>query len=529
MVTSVDAPTLKGWLHDGAEIALLDVREHGQYGEAHLFYGVPLPYSRLEADIERLAPRRSVRVVLYDDGESGVAQRAARRAEALGYTNVHVLQDGVAGWLRGGYRLFAGVNVPSKTFGELVEHEYDTPRIGAAELKAMMDRGEDLVVVDGRPFSEYHKMNIPGSISCPNGELALRIGVIAPDPRTKVIVNCAGRTRSIIGAQTLATFGIANPVYALENGTQGWFLAGLELERGSERRHPDAPPAAQVGELARRAAELAERYGVPEVDARTLRTWRDDASRTTYLLDVRTREEFIASHLPGSVHAPGGQLVQATDQWVGVRNARLVVVDAEGVRARLTAIWLRQLGHDVHVLRDGIVAALGAHVREHRSDAVLPQLEEIDAARLHELVSRGECVAVDLRAGMSYRRAHVPGSRWSIRPRIAAAVGDWKGPVVLIADEPLIARATAVDLAEAGIVETSMLRGSFEAWRAAGLPSETTPDRPADAECIDYLFFVHDRHDGNAEAARRYLAWELDLVKQLDAQELGAYRIVNAS
>ena len=127
---TVDPKTLKNWLHDGAEIAFFDVREHGQYGEGHPFYAVPLPWSRFELDLERLAPRPGVRMVLLDDGD-GVAQRAAARAQALGYSNVHVLDGGAPAWKQAGFQLFAGVNVPSKTFGELVEHACDTPRITA--------------------------------------------------------------------------------------------------------------------------------------------------------------------------------------------------------------------------------------------------------------------------------------------------------------------------------------------------------------------------------------------------------------
>ena len=178
---TVDPKTLKNWLHDGAEIAFFDVREHGQYGEGHPFYAVPLPWSRFELDLGRLAPRPGVRMVLLDDGD-GVAQRAAARAQALGYSNVHVLDGGAPAWKQAGFQLFAGVNVPSKTFGELVEHACDTPRITAEELVAMKQRGDDFVIVDGRPWSEYRKMNIPGGICCPNGELALRIGQLAPDP-----------------------------------------------------------------------------------------------------------------------------------------------------------------------------------------------------------------------------------------------------------------------------------------------------------------------------------------------------------
>ena len=129
-------------------------------------------------------------------------------------------------------------------------------------------RSENFVIVDGRPFAEYRKMSIPGGICCPNGELALRIQDIAPDPRTKIVVNCAGRTRSIIGAQTLLDLGVPNPVYALENGTQGWFLAGLELEHGAQRHYADRVGVADIGALQARARHFAERPRRPLCGAR---------------------------------------------------------------------------------------------------------------------------------------------------------------------------------------------------------------------------------------------------------------------
>ena len=131
MVTEIDAPTLKAWLSDGSEIALIDVREAGQFGEAHPFFAIPLPYSRFELGLWQLVPNPAVRLVLCDDGD-GVAERAARRAEELGYRNLHILAGGAPAWGRAGYTLYAGVNVPSKTFGELVEHRRHTPHISAA-------------------------------------------------------------------------------------------------------------------------------------------------------------------------------------------------------------------------------------------------------------------------------------------------------------------------------------------------------------------------------------------------------------
>src|SRR6185295_7968769 len=214
MAAKIDAPTLKGALSDGREIALIDVREHGQFGEGHPFFAVPLAYSRFELGLPALVPNACVRLVLCDAGD-GVAERAADRAEALGYGNVAVLAGGVGAWQAAGYTLYAGVNVPSKTFGELVELARHTPRLSADNVAAMCAERQNVVIVDGRPFAEYSKMNIPGGICCPNGDLTLRIHAIAPDAKTTIIVNCAGRTRSIIGAQMLIDFGVPNPVYAL--------------------------------------------------------------------------------------------------------------------------------------------------------------------------------------------------------------------------------------------------------------------------------------------------------------------------
>jgi len=519
---TVTAAQLRRMLHDGAEIALLDVREAGQFGESHLFFAVPLPYSRLELDVARLVPRRSTRIVLCDDGELGVAALAARRLEAADYDNVSVLDGGTRAWARAGYPLFAGVNVPSKAFGELVEHACHTPRVTAQELARMQAAGEDVVVVDGRPFSEYRRMNVPGGVCCPNAELPYRIGEIVTRPQTKIVVNCAGRTRSIIGAQTLINFGVPNPVYALENGTQGWFLAGLDLERGASRRYPQNVDEKRLPALQTRARALAGRFNVDFVNATLVRQWLGDPQRTTYLCDVRTPEEFAAGSIPGALHAPGGQLIQATDQWLGVRNGRVVLIDSEGVRAPVVASWLKQLGCDVFVLKDGVRSGLEA---PEAAPPPLPALPAKSRADLRRALEAGACTPFDLRASRDFRKAHIPRSRWSTRARLAADARNESHPIVLVAEDPGVARLAAIDLFETGVTDVKTLEGGFAAWMAAGLPVESSPENPPDAECVDHLFFVHDRHAGNREAMKQYLAWETGLIAQLDAQDKASFRI----
>ncbi len=270
MTQQVDAATLKQMITDGDELALLDVREDGQFGEGHMLFAMPIPYSLLEARLGTQLPRLSTRTVLVDAGD-GVAERAAARMTALGYSNVAILPGGIDAWATAGYEVFKGVNVPSKAFGEVVEHAAHTPSISAEELHAMFDRNEDLVVVDGRTPEEFHRMNIPRGMSVPNAELIYRIHDIAPSPDTTVVVNCAGRTRSIIGAQTLINAGIPNKVVALRTGTMGWSLGGYQLEHGNVRSFPEVSPEG-LEKAKAMAAAMAEAYGILRIDQATLNT-----------------------------------------------------------------------------------------------------------------------------------------------------------------------------------------------------------------------------------------------------------------
>lgn len=507
---------IQEWLYDGNELAFLDVREHGLYGEGHPLFSTPLPYSRLELDIARLVPRLSTRVVLLDDDES-IARKAAQRLAVLGYDNVHIAQGGAKGWKDAGYVLFAGVNVPSKTFGELVEHACHTPSISARDLSRMMAEGQKLVVLDGRPYNEYRKMNIPGAVCCPNGELAYRIHDLVPDDDTPIVINCAGRTRSIIGAQTLLNLGIRNPVFALENGTQGWFLEGLSLEHGSDRKYRDVTGTEQARA---RSQQLAGHLDVPFVEGRTVARWQAEGDRSVFLCDVRTEEEFAKGTLPGAQHTPGGQLIQATDQYVGVRRARIVVFDDDGTRAPVVAGWLSQMGHDAHVLNEPLTEALKLQWPARRSPE-LPSLPRMTARAVYDTLEKGGCTVVDVRASASYRAGHIPGAVWAIRPRIAAQLQGRKPPFIFVADDPVIAASAAAELSAKPCF---LLEGGIEAWDTAGFPIMATPDTPPDSERIDYLFFVHDRHDGNREAARQYLAWETGLLEQLEPRERETFK-----
>jgi rhodanese-related sulfurtransferase len=335
------------------EIALLDIRHEAAFATGHPLFAANMAADRIALEAVARLPRKDVPIVLYDAGERLVAQ-AADRLAALGYTDIRQLGGGVQAWQAVGYELFIDVNSYAKAFGELVESRRHTPSLPAEEVAALMADGANIAILDVRRFDEYATMNIPGSVSVPGAELVLRAGRVAPDPETTIIVNCAGRTRSIIGTQSLINAGVANKVMALRNGTIGWTLAKRDLEHGASRR-------GEVGLIAgaeTSAREVAYRAGVRHLSPDEALALERHTHRTLYRFDVRTAEDYAAGHLRGFRHYPGGQLVQEIDMAAPVRGARILLTDDRGVRADMTASWLAQMGWETYVLEGGYIGTL---------------------------------------------------------------------------------------------------------------------------------------------------------------------------
>jgi rhodanese-related sulfurtransferase len=513
-IRRIDPATLARWLTDGGELALLDAREDGEFGAAHPFWGVPFSLSKREMRAGALLPRLAVRIVCIDDG-SGLAETLAGWLDGIGATDVSVLDGGTKAWAEAGYVLFSGMNVPSKAFGEWVEHHYGTVSVDPHQLADWQASGRRMVVLDSRTHEEFVRMTIPGAISVPGGELAYRIGDLAPDPETLVVVNCAGRTRSILGAESLRRAGIPNEVVALRNGTMGWELAGLRCANGRTDRYPAGTPQS-VPLALERAARFADASGVRVIDEAALADMQADTGRTLYLLDVRDPSEFAAAHRPGSRNAPGGQLVQATDAWIGVRGARVVLLDDTGVRARMTGAWLRQMGHrDVFVLPGGDMRAPQPEPPiADGADAV----RQISVLGLQNLLDTGDrTVIVDLARSLDFREGHIPGAVWAIRTRLHV-LADTLGAadhVVLTSPDGAMARLAAAEAASLSKAEVRVLEGGTAAWHEFGRPLVKDRTNPPDAACVDVYLRPYDRNEGVEEAMHAYLSWEIALVDEI--------------
>lgn len=497
MAQSITPAQLDDMFRGNAPFALIDVREPGEYNASHLPGSSLIPRRLLEFDLPAAVPHPDTLTVLCDDDGRRVS-RAVATVTAMGFSNVAWLDGGLNRWMSLDYPTEWGVNVPSKDFGEKVEVVHHVPEIDAIELKTRMDRGDKMVILDTRTPEEYRRFCIPGGRSLPGGELALRITDITADldPDTTVVVNCAGRTRSIIGTRILQRMGLDCEVVGLKNGTSGWVLAGYELESGADRDILPGVSSEGIAAAEAYADRCAAEDGVRLLDVSGLDNLvaRSAAEESVYFIDVRTAEEYAAGHIPGFRWFPGGQCVQRSDDVAVVKNAPIVFCCDGKARATLTASWYRQLGYGEVYALDGGAGAWAAAGRELESGtgvgarfdgsvggasesalltAARQSVPTLTAQELHD--SPPDAILfVD--TSQDFARGHVPGSRWVPRGWLEWQAGEQvpatdAGVVVTCVDgrQSLLAAAT---LRQLGYTNVAALTGGITAWRAARLPVE---------------------------------------------------------
>jgi len=521
-VNAIQAPALKAAFADGLEIALLDAREEVPFDQRHLLMAACVPLGQLEIQIDALVPRRDTRVVWCDDG-GDLAEAAAVRMANYGYTNVHTLSGGIDAWEQAGYPMYSGIHVPSKAFAEVVEHEAQTPSISAHELQQLIDDCADMVILDSRTYEEYHGNSIPGAISVPGAELVYRFKDLVPSEHTLVVVNCGGRTRSIIGAQALINAGFSNKIVSLRNGTQDWHLGGFEVIVGAERRAPavsDSGLAAALDATRRIAAQ----FSIETIDADILQRWRAEShGQNLYVLDVRTPQEYERGHLPGTRLAPGGQLVQETDCFLGVWGARVVLVDDNGVRAAGAASWLKQMGWKDVVTHQFDPSSTELDSGPWRPRVLVPadgQAQAVDFIDAHDLQSQlgdSNVIVVDLSSSRAYTQAHIPGAWFALRTYLAQALEVLPSAPTLVFScaTGALAQLAAQDLqSSAKFARVRALAGGNIAWRDAGFAFESGAQHMA-SKPDDIRLKAREMGTNIEDAMRAYLAWEIELVNQM--------------
>ena len=516
MADRVAPETLQQLLEGSAQFALIDVREAGEYNSSHIPGASLIARRQLEFLISHAMPFKGTQVVLCDD-DGRRAHLAAATLERLGYSHVSVLDGGINRWVTNGLATEWGSNVPSKDFGEKVEVVHHVPELDATELAERMQRGDKLVILDSRTPEEFRRFCIPGGRSVPGIELPLRITDITKglDKDTTIIVNCAGRTRSIIGTRILQRMGLPN-VYGLKNGTSGWVLAGRQLETGADRVELPEPSPEAVAAAEAYAAKLATEDGVLSLNIQALQTMMERRTQeTVYCIDVRPQEEYAAGHIPGFRWFPGGQAVQRSDEVAVVKNCPIVFACDRKARATYAASWYRQMGfQEVYAVEGGTAAwaasgrALAKGMPEDLPigyEAAGGQVKLLSPETLHASLP---AAAIFVDTSQDFARGHVPGARWVPRGWLELWIGDIipskETPLTVTCHDGRSSVLAGVTLKELGYPHISVLDGGMVAWQKAGLPVEKGLSGVM-APPTDLVLSGPDR---NFADMQNYLRWE---------------------
>ena len=484
MAETMAPSDLQALIGEDSSLALIDVREKGEFNSTHIRGFTSLPRRQLESSAVDTLPFKGVRVIVCDDdGRRG--RLAAATLERMGYAWVTVLEGGINRWTTDGYPTEWGSNVISKEFIEKTEVEHQVPEMDSLELHRRIERGDKVAILDTRTPEEFRRFCIPGGRNVPGGELALRITDIAKgiDDDTTIVINCAGRARSIVGTRILQRMGMSN-VYGLENGTSGWLMAGLELETGADRSELPEPSPEGLASAEAYAARLAAEDGVRYIAAQELQDLMGKSGReTVYLMDVRTEAEYLEGHIPDFRWVPGGQAVLRADEFAIVRNAAIVFACDGKVRATVTGSWFRQMGFpNVYVVDGGVTAwaMSGSPLEKGMPEHVPLGLDEarqkvrLLSTRDVQAGQKDSIIFVD--TSRDFAAGHVPGSHWVPRGwlefQIESLEPERDAPIVVTCSDSvnsILAGATLVDL---GYASVAVLEGGMAAWQLAGLPVE---------------------------------------------------------
>ena len=516
MADQIAPADLQRLFEKGARFALLDVREAGEYNSSHIPGSSLLSRRQIEFQAHHLVPFMGAMVVVCDD-DGRRAELASATLEGMGYQKVSVLAGGINRWVTEGYPTEWGTNVPSKDFGERVEVEHHVPEIEAVELEERVRRGDKIVILDTRTPEEYRRFCIPGGRSVPGGELALRITDIleGAGEDTTVVVNCAGRTRSIIGTRTLQRMGISD-LYGRKNGTSGWVLAGFQLETGGDRLGLPGPSAEGLDAAEAYADRVAKEDLVGRLSIGELRDLMSrSAQEPVYLIDVRTEEEYGEGHIPGFHWFPGGQAVQRSDDVVAIRGATIVFACEKKVRSSITASWYRQMGFEkVYIVDGGIEAWQGAGLSLEEGMPDAGPFGESEARSKVRMMSPNDVgqepagARIFVGTSREFAYGHLPGSRWVPRGwlelQVAEAAASRDTPVLVTCvdgSQSLVAGGTLADM---GYSDVAVLEGGTAGWRDSGLSLE----RGLSGVMAPPADMVPTGPDRNYADMMNYLRWE---------------------
>lgn len=491
----------------GEPFALIDTRERREYVNGHWFGSTNIPLSVLVPQITRLVPDREFPIHLLDWQDMpnrAPIEAAVNSLSRLGYSNVTRCITRIPDAF--GHGFVKGEFVWSKAFGEVVAHTCGLPEVTPAEYLANYG---DAQLFDVRPTAEYSQFTIPDSQSLPNSLLLGNMEALKQSDNI-ALLHCAGRTRSIIGACTLKAAGYNGPYAIFKGGTQAWQLDGMEREFNANRLFATETVTKET--TIKSVKDFLAKWNIDyqQLDNADLQAFVANHTQA-YLFDVSNDAATgqLAEH--NIVKISGTNLIQQTDRSIARYHTPVILFDhGSGSRAAFAAYWLQTMGFEVSIVY--LNAKLASHPAEHQqyvtTDSTYPILSTEQILKLTDTKS----TLIDLRTSQAYCQAHLKGSHWGNISELLERAAQTNDSTVVIGSDNAHASQSADLLVQRG-------------WQVAGLYSWNTGDIGQEnlhtttiESPIDKSTLFGERHHGNMQDSRDYLAWEEELPDLIDQE-----------
>ena len=373
---------------------LIDCRERRDYVDGHWFGSTNIPLSILPTRLPFLCPYKDfpIHFLHWGDAASSVALRYLEKLEYQNITPHSVTQPigPVVGYVQGEYAW-------SKAFGEVVARQSDILEVTPQEYVTDYQHAQ---LVDVRPTGEYNRFTLPNSINLPNSLLLANMERLG-NHADLVLLHCAGRTRSIIGAHTIKAAGYSGDFGIFRGGTQAWELDGFAREHGANRTMAENIESTEF------VANFLNRCHIPSAHIQPTGIAAFVETNSDHLIfdvsDDAANGILVAANI---IKISGTNLVQQTDRSIARYHLPILLFDCRsGSRAAFAAYWLSRMGFCVKI---AIVDADHVQFSLEKNNDVQ---EKSDQQLIEKWVSDGTQI-YDFRLSSEFATGHIESSRW---------------------------------------------------------------------------------------------------------------------
>jgi rhodanese-related sulfurtransferase len=262
-------------------VTIVDSRPTGrQYDPGHIPGAVSIPDSAFDKSVDKLPADKAAKLIFYCGGvDCMLSHDSARKAQALGYTNIVVYAEGMPDW---------------KAKGGPVA-------VSAAHIKKLMDEKQPYTLIDARPKRVTDKGMIPTAIAISDTDFDKNVDKLPADKAALVIYYCGGLecVLSDASAEKARKLGWTNVVTYPEGYPEWTKLYGPGPSAAAETTTPAAAPA--------KAALVPGKEKGSVTVASFEAAWKADPA-SIVLVDVRNPAEYAAGTLEGAINVPMGDL-----------------------------------------------------------------------------------------------------------------------------------------------------------------------------------------------------------------------------